>query len=135
MTPKIMLATIAALCCTGGAIGCVNSGADVNEERHKHLLMATKEAQEAWVTRREEAGRQAEAQAKVISLARQRLLGRPIKMQRQAAICLEARRMMDDNLREVMESSHDCSTALDEWHGQEHGVRTFCAYALEVEMP
>ena len=136
MTVKISVATTAALWMAAGAVACANNpGASDHELRHKQLLSATQEAQELWVTRRKKAWREAEAQAEVIGEARSSLRGQKITMQRDAAICLEARRMMDDNLRKAMQSKCGFATELEQWHAQEHGVRMFCAYALAVGMP
>ena len=55
-----------------------------------------------------------------------------LSMPRDAAICLRARRMMDEKLVAAMGPGRDFAQELSDWHAENSAVDTFCAYSLHI---
>ena len=97
--------------------------------------MVADSLQEAWQERRLDAMAAREAQTQVLATARASLAGQRLGIQRDVAVCFEARRAMDAGLREAMVPGRDFAADIDTWRRQAQGVEDFCAYALTVGLP
>ena len=130
----IAIAIVAAVIFT--LTGCTATDPMVFKRTHPSAVETVSDAsQEQWLARRQETLFEAEARVAVLVQARQELQGRKLSIQRDAAICLEARRLSDEALRAAMTSGGEFGGALAKWHAQARGVETFCAYALTVGAP
>lgn len=55
-----------------------------------------------------------------------------IRIPRDAAICLTARRLADEAISNAMVPGKDFAAELDRWNAEATAMETFCAYAMRV---
>ncbi len=118
-----------------GTICAALTGACAIGDRTEENIRKDAPAQERWIQHQAKAMADSEAQAKVLARARASLDGVKVTVPRDAAICFEARNMMQRDLEAAMRSGGEFGPALDAWHAQSRGVETFCTYALTIGAP
>lgn len=139
MTHRNIISLAAAAWLTNASAGCasdMNLETDARRASVAAQEAANDKAQKLWQVRRAQAIEDAEAQARVLARARASVQSRQkLGIPREAAICFEARNIMQADLDAAMRSGGEFGQELDNWHAQSKGVEMYCTYALTVGAP